>query len=276
MRCGLAALSAAMLLAGSAWAQGVGGGADKETLAQKMHKEALAGGGFVKDDFMSDLGDGLKEVFGEKKGGKFAGNLGGKKLGDKELADLMNGDLTKKETETLFDCSRDETEGVDKAVDKAVDKKNRKMFFGIVIIILVVDMDVDPSSEFCKQVAGSRDEVSPENFEKLLKGNVSKDLIKTAFKFTDKKDVGFMQDALNQTRSSPFANHPLAKSMGMGDPSKLDRSKMPPMEEGMPGFGAEGGPDMPPCPFMGENMGDYFDCCKPPDESGGGCGCATK
>ncbi|MGQ0614550.1 MAG: hypothetical protein ACT4PV_12515 [Planctomycetaceae bacterium] len=276
MRCGLAALSAALLLTGTAWAQGVGGGADKETLSQKMHKEALAGGGFVKEDFVTDLGDGLKEAFGEKKGSKFAGNLGEKKLDDKELTDLLNGDLTKTETEDLFGCTRDETERVDEAVDKAVDKKNRKMFFGIVIIILVVDMDVDPSSEFCQQVAGSRDEVSPENFEKLLKGNVSKDLIKECFKFTDKKDVGFMQDALNQTRSSPFANHPFAKSMGMGDPAKFDPSKMPALEEGMPGFGAEGAPDMPPCPFMSANMGDFFECCKPPEEEESGCGCEAK
>jgi len=265
MRHGLAALTAALLFSGAAWAQGAGGGQDKSKLGEQLRKEAMAGGGYVKDAFLGDLDEALRDLFGDTKGGQLSGNLAGQKLSEKELTDLVNGDLTKSKIEDLFGCTRGETDKVEEAIDEAVDQKNRKMFFGILILILVVDMDLDPSGEFCQQVAGSRDQAPDDAFEKLLKGNVSKELIVVIFKFEAKADLSFMQDVLNQARGSPFCHHPLAKSMGMGDPAKWDPSQMPELEEGMPGFGGEC-PEMPPCPFLGENMGEIFESCKPPEE----------
>jgi hypothetical protein len=138
------------------------------------------------------------------------------------------------------------------------------MFFGIMIFIMVVDFDLDPTSEFCSQACGARDEVSDENFEKLLKGNVSVKVIMIVFGFESKDDGKFMQEIMNGMQQSPFGSHPMAQSMGMGGSGGFDPSKFPTMGEGMPGFGGEfqggmaGGmpfdQKMPPCPYYGANL----------------------
>jgi len=274
------------LLAGATWAQGAGGGgAQKPTLAQQMHeqlkKQGFAGPGYVQQGFLDDLKNGLVGQFGETKGSRLFGNLTGHSLTGNEMTNLLNGDLTKGQLGDWFGAGRGETDGCQAALDGAVDKKNRCMFFGILVIVLVMDMDVDPTSDFCQQVAGSRDQAPDEDLKKLRRGARSKGAIENCFGFKNKRDLDFMEDALKQMASSPCCDHPLAKSLGMASGKKCDPSQFPPLEEGMPGCGgdfaggAAGGmpfPECPPCPFLGENVGDIFESCKKKGEADEGSG----
>ena len=267
-------LAAVMVLGGLALAQGAGAGAGKETIAQKMIKEATAGPGYIQQDFVNSVGTGLTEQFGEKRADQMLETLGGQNLSDKDALGLMNGTTTKSGMQDMFGASRSELSRLERVLEGAVDDKNRKMFVGVMVVVMVVEFDVDPGSDFCKQACGARDEMDSDSFQKMLKGNVSSSTIQDAFGMSDKGDCKFMQEILNQMMQSMFFQHPMAQSMGMnrGKPlSKEDMSQFGDLSEGMAGFpggdspfaeGMAGGMpfdmEMPPCPFAGGNFKSMF------------------
>jgi hypothetical protein len=268
MRIAFSFLLCALLTGGVAFAQGAGGVTNKKTIAQQITDAATAGPGYMQQDFLTGLKGNLKDQLGEKRADEMWKEFQGQELTEKDILELMNGDATKSDLKDFFGASSGELEKLQKALEEAVDDKNQGMFFGIVIFIMIVDFDVDPSSDFFSQVCKSKDEMSKDDFEKLMAGNVSTKTCGSAFGFENKDDQKFMQQILNGANQSPCMNHPMGESMGIGDPGKMDKDQFPMMAEGGPGSGTEfqdgmsGGfpfdQDMPACPFMGGNMDGIF------------------
>ena len=283
---GIATLLAAVMVLGVvALAQGAGAGAGKETIAKTLIEEATAGPGYIQEDFVNSVGTGLTEQFGEKRADQMLESLGNRDLSEKDVLRLMNGTTTKSGLQDMFGASRSELSRLEKVLDGAVDDKNRKMFVGVMVVVMVVEFDVDPGSDFCKQACGARDEMDSDSFQKMLKGNVSSSTIQDAFGMSDKGDCKFMQEILNQMMQSMFFQHPMAQSMGMnrGKPlSKEDMSQFGELSEGMAGFpgadspfaeGTAGGMpfdmEMPPCPFAAGNFKSMFGETEGEGEDGG-------
>jgi hypothetical protein len=268
MRIAFSFLLCALLLGGVAFAQGAGGGTKKKTIAQQITDSATAGPGYMQQDFLTGLKGSMKEQFGEKRSDEMWKDFQGQELSEKDILGLMNGDATKSKLKDLFGAKSAELEKLLKALEEAVDDKNQSMFFGVVIFIMIVDFDVDPSSDFFKQVCNSKDEMSKEDFEKLMAGNVSTKTAESAFGMQSKDDQKFMQQILNGANQCPCMNHPMGESMGIGDPGKMDKEQFPMMAEGGPGSGPQfqdgmsGGfpfdQEMPAFPFMGDNMEGIF------------------
>jgi hypothetical protein len=258
-----------LLAGGAAFAQGAGGGT-KKTIAEQLRDSGTAGPGYIQEEFLGGLKGGLKEQFGEERSNEMWEKFQGEDLDEKEILGLMNGETTKSGLQDMFGAERGELGGLLDAIKEMVGEKEKSIFFGIVIIVMIVDFDVDPSSDFFKQVVNSKDEMSDKDFGKLKKGNVSKNTCGEAFGFDNKDDQKFMQQIMNGANQSPFMSHPMGQSMGDDKMKKgeFDASKFPELQEGMPGFGedfadgmAGGFPfdqEMPPCPFMGGNMQAIF------------------
>jgi hypothetical protein len=195
---------------------------------------------------------------------------------------LLNGKMTESQLGNICDAKKGETERLEEAVEEAVDDKNRKCFFGILIIIVVCDCKCE-DGDFLKQMIKGMEAMDGDAADRLLRGDVSKDAIGECFGMTDKEMCKQMQEALNKLRSSPLLNHPMCESMGMGKPGQFNPEDFPELGEGMPGCGGEfkdgeaGGlpfdAELPPLPFAGENMGLCCCCCgeggEPPAEGGG-------
>ncbi len=267
-------------LAAGAHAQGAGGGGpSKPTLGQQIVNQAMSGSGFAQEDFMGTVNTGLKEKFGSTTGGKmqqnFQNNAGS--LEGKEMTQLMNGQMPSQKVQELFGASNSQKSRLKEVIEEAVDDKDHKVFFGIIIVILVSELGIDPEGDFCQQVAGARDEISDDTFEKLKDGNVSRKTCKEAFGFSNKEDQKIMQEALKGMSDSPFMSHPTCESLGMAPKgAKFDPEKCGEFGEGMAGFGQyedgmAGGapmPELPPLPFLGTNMGEIFEGCKAPGDEG--------
>ncbi len=233
-----------------------------------------AGPGFVQKDFMGGLQGKLEKKFGEKKGKQLFENMQSSGATAKDTTDLMNGESSKKDLKELFGCGSGDAKKIKGLVDDQVDDKNKKMFFGVIIIILVEEMGMDSSGDFMQQVAEGGNEINPDDLEKLMKGNFSTKLMSVIFGFGHKDDQKTMQSACNQAAGSSMMKHPLAGSMPFGENQggSFDPSSFMQGGEGMPGFGEgfEGGmcggmpfpSELPPMPFMGENMGEIFESCK--------------
>ena len=263
-------------LAAGAYAQGAGGGGvNKPTIGQQLVNQAMSGSGFAQEDFMGTINTGLEETFGTKTGGKmqenFQNNAGG--LEGKEMTQLMNGQMPTQKVQELFGASNSQKSQLEEIINGAVDDKDHKIFFGIIIVILVSEHGMDPEGDYCQQVAAARDEISEKAFEKLKDGNVSRKTCKEAFGFSNKEDQKVMQEALKSMGNSPFMSHPTAESLGMASKgARFDPEKFGEFGEGMAGFGQyedgmAGGapmPELPPLPFLGPNMGEMFEGCKAP------------
>ena len=274
MRKTFTTLLAVMCVAGFAYGQGAGAGAGKKTIAQQLREEATAGAGYIQQDFLNSFGEGLTESFGEQRAKQMMETLKSQGLSDKDTLDLLNGKTTRSGLQDMFGASRGELSRLEEVLGKSVDGKNRKMFFGVMVVVMVIDFDVDPDSDFCRQACGARDEMDSEAFDKMLKGSVSTNTIKDGFGFGDKDDCKFMQQILNQMMQSMFFQHPMAQSMGMnrGKPlSAKDLEQFGELGKGMAGFPGEGNTfgegmaggmpfdmTMPPCPFAGGNFESLF------------------
>ena len=246
---------------------------------KKFKKQGNAGTGFVQQSFMTDLEKSLQEKTGEKKGSQLYENFKKSDADADEMVDVMNGKASKRKVKKLFGCGDKTAKQVGEALDDAVDQKNKKMFFGMIIIIIVGDMGMDPSGDFAQQIAGARDEISKEDFEKLLKKNSSKNFMGKCFGLENKADQTLMSDACKSLFSSPMANHPMAESLGLGQQGQFDPKDFMKLGAGMPGSGGafEDGMagalpfagDLPPMPFLGGNMGGFFESCQegPGDEA---------
>ncbi len=282
MRKTITTLLAVVCVAGVAYAQGAGSGSGKKTIAQQLREEATAGAGYIQQDFINNVGEGLTEAFGSKRSNQMMETLTGQGLSQKDTLDLLNGKTTRSGLQDMFGASRAELSDLEKILGNSVDNKNRKMFFGVMVVVMVIDFDVDPDSDFCKQACGARDEMDSDAFAKMLKGSVSTNTIKDGFGFGDKADCKFMQQILNQMMQSMFFQHPMAESMGMnrGKPlSPKDMSQFGQLSEGMAGFPGEGNTfgegmaggmpfdvKMPPCPFAGGNFESLFGEEKPEEK----------
>lgn len=256
-----------LLIPGLAFAQGAGGTGKKKSKARELLDAATAGPGHIQEEFFKDLGSNFEQGLGKQRGQEMMEHLKSQDIKKGDSLDLMNGACTNSELQDYFGSSRGELEKTRKALDESVDEKNKDIFFGIIFVVMVKDFDVDPSSEFCKQACGAKDEISDESMEKMLKGNRSKRTLKEAFGFDDKEDLSFLQDILNRAWESGMGNHPMAASMGMGNPKNFKKSDFPEFGKGMTGYGenqdgmAGGMPcatDMPPVPFFGDNMNPFF------------------
>ena len=263
------------LLASDALAQGGAGGSTQgavgKALRDALKNQTVSGPGAIQDSFMKQLSGGLSDKLGQKTGGKMMNTLQNQSLSSTDVQKLMNGGATKSQLQDWFGASRKQLPKVEGAVDGAVDAKNRSGFFGILIIVMVGDFGVDPTSDFASQCGGAKDEMSPEDFAKLRAGNVSTSTIGDAFGLESKQDCEFMQEILNAMKNCPFVQHPMLSSMGMGQKGKFDPSKFPALSEGNPGFGmdptqgAGGMPcdfELPPCPFMAGSFDDHMKSCK--------------
>jgi len=280
----LGAMLMTMLFASVVGAQGINDKIKNPTgkpgdAIKEMKTKGNAGPGFVQGDFISGLEDKLTEKFGEKKGGMFFDNMKSSGATSKDTTDLMNGKSSKKDLKELFGCSSGDAKKIEGLVDEQVEDKNKKMFFGVIIIILVEDMGMDSSGDFMQQVAGGGNEINPDDFEKLMNGSFSTKIMAVIFGFGHKSDQKTMQSACNQAAGSAMMQHPLAGSMSFGQKQggSFDPSQFMKGGEGMPGFGEgfedgmSGGmpfpSELPPMPFMGENMGEFFESCKPPSNA---------
>ena len=263
------------VLGGLAWAQAkptiaeqLRGSSGSQTIAQQLRQGGTAGPGYMQQDFLNGLGGSLQEQFGDRRGQQMLQTLQGQGLSSDDMLKLMNGQATTSQLGTMFGAGRGELDGVRSALDAAVGRKNQKMFFGILIVIVVIDCE-KTDGEFLKQMCNGMEAMDPAVFEKLMRGDVSTSTIQQGFGFADKSMCKEMQDCLNAMRESPLVNHPMAQSMGMGDQSRFDKAEFPKAGEGMPGYdthfagGMAGGmpfdTGMPPMPFAGANMG--LCCC---------------
>ncbi len=163
----LVCLLALALLSPLAWAQG-GGASQKPTIAQQMRTSGSASPGYMQGELLKDLQRNLDKQFGADRSGEMMQTLKGQELKSDDIRNLLNGKTTKSGLQDLLGAKRDELDGVQAALGDTVDGKNRKMLFGVIVIVMVVDFDLAADSEFCKQVCGSRDAMSEDDFEKLL------------------------------------------------------------------------------------------------------------
>jgi len=278
------------VLGGLAWAQAsptiaeqLRGSTGSQTIAQQLRQGGTAGQGYMQQDFLQSLGGGLQNQFGETRGLEMLQTLQGQRLKSADTLKLMNGQSTTSERGNWFGASRSELDGVKEAVSGAVEQKNQKVFFGILIVVIVIDCE-NSDADFLKQTCDGIEGMDPEIFQKLMRGDVSTSTIQEGFGFSDKAMSKEMQQSLNAMRESPLVNHPMAQSLGWGDESMYKASDFQGLSEGMPGFGGEfaggmaGGmpfdTSMPPLPFAGQNMGMCCCCCGA-SGSGSGSGAAA-
>ena len=273
MRTILSLSLALLLLAVPTFAQGAGqgsSGAVGKALKDTLKKGLTSSAGNIQQSFFDNLKNNLDKNAGTQQGQKLYSKLQRQNLSSKDVQKLMNGGTTTSEVKKWFGASRKQLPKVEKSIDQAVDQKNKDGFFGILIIVMVGDFGLDPSAEFCQQAGGARETISKEEFEKLVKSNVSTNSISDVFGFESKDDCKFMQEILNAMQSSCFCQHPMLESMGMGQPGKFDPSKFPPLEKGMPGAdmpedampgGMPCDSELPPCGFMGESFKEMLKKC---------------
>ncbi|MEM8884008.1 MAG: hypothetical protein AAGD14_08070 [Planctomycetota bacterium] len=259
--------------AGPALAQGALGrpvGKAGQALRDALTRNLNAGPGAIQKDFFGNLEEQLVKQLGSKKGAKYFANLQKQTISTNDVQKLMNGQATRSQMADWFSASRPSLSKLEQAVDDTVAQKNRDGFFGILIIVMVQDFGMDPTADFCAQVGGAKEELDEKMLKKLVTGNVSTSTIEKAFGLESKQDCKFMQEILNAVQSSPFVQHPMMTSLGMGG-GKFVKSAFPTLEPGMPGAGmdeekgAGGMPcdfDLPPCPFMPESFSETMKSCK--------------
>jgi len=254
-------------------AQGAGQstpGAAGQALKQALGKNITSGAGSIQQSFFDNLKGNLGTNLGTKQGDKAFDKFQRQNLSTNDVEKLINGGASKSEVKKWFGTSRPQTDKVRKSLDDAVEQKNKDGFFGILIIVMVGDFGMDPTADFCKQAGGTKETISKEQLEKLLKSNVSTKSVGEIFGLDSKEDCKFMQEILNAMKSGPFVQHPMMKSMGMGTAGKYDKADFPKLEKGMPGANLDkdatpGGFvcdfDLPPCPFFSGSFKDMLKKC---------------
>ena len=260
------------------------GGTAGQQLRDELGLQGSAGPGYIQKEFLKSLQKSLGQKLGAKRASELTKNLKGQNLKPQEVMNLLNGKIGGSQLGNMCGAKKSESEEVEAAVEEAVKEKDRKCFFGILIIVLVCECKCE-DGDFLKQACKGMEKMEGADADRLMRGDVSSDAIQHAFGFGDKAMCKEMQEALNKTRSSPLANHPMCESMGMGQKGKFKPEDFPKPEEGMPGCGGEfadgeaGGlpfdGSLPPLPYAGENMGMSCCCCccgeggEPPAEGSG-------
>jgi hypothetical protein len=260
-----------LVAAGFAGAQGkptiaeqLRGGTANQQIRDGLCLKGSAGAGYVQQGFLDTLKESLGERVGEKRAAELMGNLKQENLTPQEVLYLMNGKMTESQLAGICQARKSEADQLEEAVEEAVDEKDRKCFFGILVVVVVCDRKCE-DGDFLKHMLKGMEQMDQAGVKRLMRGDVSTGTIGETFGFDDKAMCKAMQDALNQLRSSPFVNHPMCESMGLGEKGKFNPEDFPKPAEGMPGCGGEfkdgeaGGlpfdMKLPPMPFAGENMG---------------------
>ena len=259
-----------LLLAATVWAQARG----NRPVAERVRLRGTAGAGHIQKEFLGALSSEFWDEFGKSRAEEIFDRLQRRGMTANDVQRLMNGLLTKSELRKRFGAKRNEVERMERIIDGAVTDKDRKLFFGILIATMIEKHEEDPSGEFCKQVAATCSAIDEKQARELLKGAVSKNMIKEIFKFRHKADLKLMQRILNSTWDSAYVGYPMAQSLARrggrrkGGRSRYDASAFPKLERGMPGFGGEfargtaGGfpfdSALPACPYFGEDLEELF------------------
>lgn len=249
------------LLAALALAQG------RQT-PEAFYLQGTCGPGYVQRDFLEALGTKLSDEFGDRRGGEMLSSLRSAHLDAKAILALLNGQATDGDLRDLFGLRHERPQFVRKALDAAVADKDKKLLFGA-LVRTMVEKGIDPSSDFC-QIGEGRDALTDDQFDRLCRGEVSVSLLRDSFGLKSTKDQRAMQGFMNDARSSPYLQHPLAASLaGRGKlRGEYDPAKFPKPRDEMPGYGNEykdgkaGGlpfdKGLPPVPFYGRNLEDFF------------------
>ncbi|MHC4549457.1 MAG: hypothetical protein ACYTEZ_11845 [Planctomycetota bacterium] len=261
-----------LLLTGLALAQGPRG---QPPVGERLRLRGTAGPGYIQQHFVDDLAQRTADAFGRRRGERMLRQLRESGLDPEEVTRLMAGALTKGRLREGFGARSNEVKRVEEALDHAIVDKDKRFFFGILILTMVGDLKMDPTGQFCRQVAATCGAIDEKQVARLFAGNVSRKTIAEIFAFTHRADQTEMQDILNRTWDSPYFHHPMARSIqrrGKKGRKRYDPSLFPKLREGMPGFGGEfakgmaGGlpfdPKTPPCAFFGKNLEEFFDAMK--------------
>ncbi|MFI5402303.1 MAG: hypothetical protein ACHQ1G_05150 [Planctomycetota bacterium] len=243
------------------------GGKANDQLRSDLGLRGTAGPGYIQQDFFKTLRAALKDKFGDKRGEELYQHLLSHNVSAQEVMDLMNGRrLTESKLKRLFGATDAELDRLRMCIEEALRAKDRKIFFGILMQVMIQTGNND---ETTLQKAGSAvGAMSEADLQKLARGAVSTGTIGEAFGIKDKGSCKQMQDALLAMRESPLVNHPMCESLGMAKPGGCKPEGFAEPAEGMPGCGDEfkdgmaGGlpfdTKLPPLPYAGENMG--FGC----------------
>lgn len=240
------------------------GGTANQEVRDELGLKGTAGPGYIQQGFLDTLQKTLEEKFGKERGDELAQDLKDEKLSPQEVMNLLNGKMTGGQLSNACNATKGEGERLEAAVEEAVGDKDKKCFFGILVIIVVCDSKTE-DEDFLKQMCKGMEGMDQGSADRLMRGDVSTGAIEDCFGFSDKDMCKQMQEALNKLRSSPLANHPMCESMGIGKKGKFNPEDFAKPAEGMPGCGDEfaGGEagglpfdcKLPPLPFAGENMG---------------------
>lgn len=236
---------------------------------EQFRQEATAGPGYLQSRFFARLEDGFDEEFTEPRTAQMFRVLRGRGLKAREIVRLMNGHATRSGLQRMFGMRRRELSRARRVIDATVDRKNRRLFFGVLAIVMIGEFDVDPTSPFLKQVLGARDELDDDEFRSLRVGTRSTRSMREYFDLRSREDQKFMLRVLDRVRDSFYMNHPLCESLGLGSARDYDAAEFPKLADGMPGSEATyaegkaaGLPfdrDLPPLPFVGERVDELLE-----------------
>lgn len=254
-----------VLAASPAFAQGGAGGAGSSTgaigqaLKKSLANQTMAGPGAIQGSFFKGLQSKLTKNLGAKTGTKMMSNLKSQSLSASTVTQMMNGTVTKSQMKKWFGANRSQVSQVSQSISGAVSQKNRNGYFGMLMKVMTKDFGVDPTSDFAAHAASAKQVITKSMFGKLRTGTVSTKTVQKAFSFKSKHDAKFMQKILNGLKSSPYPQHPMMKSLGMGQSGKYNAAKFPKLNKSNPGAGMKPSQGaggfacnfkLPPCPFF--------------------------
>ena len=226
------------------------------------------GPGYVQRDFLDSLLARLTAEFGDRRAAAMVESLRTAPLAPTRVLALLNGQATDGDLRELFGLRHERPQFVKAALDLAVADKDKKLLFGA-LVRTMVEKGVDPSSDFC-QLGESRDNLTAEQFDRLCRRESSPSLMGECFGLKQKDDQRTMLGYVDATWASPYLLHPLGASLAARAKlrGEYDPKEFPKPRDEMPGYGNEykdgkgGGlpfdKDLPPVPFYGKNLEDFF------------------
>ena len=248
-----------LALGGNALGQGKPADSGQDELSKKV----VASAGYIQEQFVKQLTASLGEQFDLVRAKKMLTHLVELDVEARDVAKIMNLRVSKKDIERFFGVSRRRSvDRAKEALKATVEEKDKRIFFGVMLYVMLTEFEIDPTSEFCQQACGALDSLESDDFKKLRE-TASTRMIGKVFGFRHQRDRKDMQEILRKTRDSVFMTHPMGESIGLRSRKRFDRRKFPKLDPKMTGAnnaykdGKAGGLPfditMPPCPFLGED-----------------------